>query len=778
MKTNIILLILLFGIASGFPDTLWSQNIRGSVYEMGEKHEKLPLTGVNIFWAGTTRGTVTDPDGNFSIEKTGIKEPKLVFSLLGYRKDTLVIAKTNNRVEKEMKPDQQTLGEVVIMGKQDDSFVSKLNPIYTQVITTGELQRAACCNLAESFETNASVDVSYSDAITGAKQISLLGLSGLYSQIMTENIPLIRGLASPYGLSYIPGPWMESIQVAKGSSSVVQGYESVTGQINVEYKKPESSEKLFLNAYGNSNLRFEVNGNGSIKLSDKLSTMLLVHGSNLSHKFDRNDDGFMDVPLSTTVMAMNRWDYINPGKYVSRLAFKYLYEERNGGQMAFDRNNFEFDTTGITDGSKKYGVNITTNRLEGFWKNGFFLGASGNTSIGLIVSGIHHDQDAFYGINRYNGREQMLYSNLIFTTQMNDNNHRISAGLSYSLDNYKESFAQNQLTYLYQVTGDTSNGALFKLIDDTLVDYIQDRNEQVVGGFFEYTLDLHKKFVMIAGIRADYNNLYGWLVTPRLHLRAQINEKTILRGSIGKGYRTANILAENTNLYMSQRKLHIAPDLDQEAAWNYGLNFSTDFTLFGRKADLALDMYYTTFQRQVIVDVDSMPTDVFFYNLDGRSIAFSAQAQLTVRPLEGFTTMLAFRMNDVRVTEGGELKQKPMVNAYKGLITLSYATKFEKWKFDLTGQLNGPARLPDTQKMPEFLRRPDYSPVWFNMLAQVTRKFKHFDVYLGGENLTNFRQMDPIVEYWLPYHTHFDGSMAWGPITGIMIYAGFRYTLK
>jgi len=778
MKSNQFILGLLFGIASYFPDALWAQTIRGSVYEKGEQQSKLPLVGVNIYWSGTTIGTVTDADGNFNLDQKGVHSTKLVFSLLGYRKDTLTVAKASGRIDKELKPDQLTLGEVTITGRQDDSFVSKLNPRYTQVITTGELQRAACCNLAESFETNASVDVSYSDAITGAKQISLLGLSGLYSQIMTENIPLIRGLASPYGLSYIPGPWMESIQVAKGSSSVVQGYESVTGQINVEYKKPESSEKLFLNAYGNSNLRFELNGNGAIKLNDKLSTMLLVHGSNLSHKFDRNGDGFMDTPLSTTFMAMNRWDYINPGKYISRLAFKYLYEERNGGQMVFDRKNVEFDTIGITAGTKPYGVNITTNRVEGFWKNGFFLGSSGNTSIGVIVSGIHHDQDAFYGINRYKGREQMLYSNLILTTQISDNRHRISAGVSYSLDNYKESFAQNQLTYLYQLTGDTSNGALFKLVGDTLVNYILDRNEQVAGGFFEYTLDLHEKFVVIAGIRADYNNLYGWLITPRLHMRAQINEKTILRGSIGKGYRTANILAENTNLFMSQRKLHIAPDLEQEAAWNYGLNFSTDFTLFGRKADFAFDMYYTTFQRQVMVDVDSIPTDVFFYNLQGRSLAFSAQAQLTVRPLEGLTALLAFRMNDVRVTESGELKQKPMVNAYKGLISLSYATKFEKWKFDLTGQVNGPARLPDTQKMPEFLRRPDYSPTWFNLLAQVTRKFKHFDLYLGGENLTNFRQMDPIVEYWLPYHTHFDGSMAWGPITGIMVYAGVRYTLE
>ncbi|MBN1198042.1 MAG: TonB-dependent receptor [Bacteroidales bacterium] len=778
MKIDRIIAYLLAGLLTMFFQPLPAQTIKGFVFERNDQNTRLPLTGVNIYWAGTTLGTVTDTEGNFTLDEKGIREGKLVFSLMGYRKDTLWIASASKRIDKEMQPDRLTLGEVVVTGRQDDSFVSKLNPRYTQVITTGELQRAACCNLAESFETSASVDVSFSDAITGAKQISLLGLSGLYSQIMTENIPLIRGLVSSYGLSYIPGPWMESIQVAKGSSSVAQGYESATGQINVEYKKPESSEKLFINAYGNSNLRVELNGNGTIHLNDKLSTMLLVHGSNLSHKADKNGDGFMDLPLSTTLMAMNRWDYINPGKYISRLAIKYLYEDRNGGEMTFDREQFGFDTTGISDGSKRYGVHINTHRVEGFWKNGVFIGPEGETSLGLIISGIHHNQNAFFGIDRYDGNEQLFYTNLILTTQFREHRHRISAGLSYSLDNYKEMYAQHQLTYLYQVTGDTSQGAWYNLIGDTVVNFNQDRNEQVAGAFFEYTLDFHDKFVMIAGVRADYNNLYGWLVTPRLHLRAQINENTSLRGSVGKAYRTANILAENLNLLMSQKKLHIAQDLEQEAAWNYGLNFSTEFTLFGRKADFAFDIYQTTFQKQVIVDIDSIPTDIFVYNLNGRSLAFSTQAQLTVRPLEGLSAMLAFRINDVRVTEGGVLKQKPLVNAYKGLLTLSYATKFEKWKFDLTGQVNGPSRLPNMKSLPADLRQDEYSPVWFNLLAQVTRKFRHFDVYIGGENLTNYRQADPIVEYWAPYHTYFDGSMVWGPVTGIMIYAGVRYTLK
>jgi hypothetical protein len=756
-----------------------SQAIQGTVYEKDDKNKKQPLTGVNVYWLGTTKGTFTDNHGKYSLSREGIKDFRMIFSILGYRKDTIQVSRSAGKLDVEMSPDDQTLGEVEIRGKQDDSFVSRLNPRYTQVITTGELQRAACCNLAESFETNASVDVQYSDAISGAKQIQLLGLSGLYSQIMTENVPLIRGLATPYGLNYIPGPWMESIQVAKGSASVIQGFESITGQINVEYKKPENSEKIFLNAYGNSNQRFELNGNGAIRFNDKLSTMLLIHGDILAHKFDRNDDGFMDLPKSTNLSAMNRWDYIRPGRYISRLGIKYLYEDRNGGQMDFDKKTFVFDTNGITNKTKRYGVGIATNRLEVFWKNGFFLGPSGNTSIGLILSGIDHRQTAFYGINTYDGHEQNLYANLILTSQFHEKMHRISAGFNYSLDSYRENYLQNQLTYLYQITGDTSNGALWKLIADTVVNYNQDRNEWVAGGFMEYTLDLHEKFVMIAGARVDYDNRYGWLFTPRLHLRYQFDKTTILRGSVGKGYRTADLLAENNNVFMSQRKLYFAPGLStQEEAWNFGINFTKGFQLFHRDAEFSLDIYQTSFVRQVIADVDSIPTAVFFYNLDGRSYAISAQAQITARPLERFAVTLAVRANDVRVTEGNKFVEKAMVNDYKGLLSLSYATRFDKWKFDLTGQLNGPARLPDTKKMPSFLQRPEYSPVWFNLLAQITKKFKHFDIYLGGENLTNFRQMDPISEYWAPYHTHFDGTMVWGPITGITIYAGVRYTLK
>ncbi|MFZ4520581.1 MAG: TonB-dependent receptor [Bacteroidales bacterium] len=765
-----------------------AQTVSGSVFEKDASGHKSGLPGVNVFWMGTSRGTFTGEDGKFTISRSGTKQNRLVVSLLGYRKDTVSVPADKSKLEIELKPDVQNLNEVQINGKQDNTFTSKVNTRQTTVITTGELQRAACCNLAESFETNASVDVSYSDALSGARQIQLLGLSGIYSQIMTENVPLIRGLATPFGLNYIPGSWMESIQIAKGTSSVVQGYESITGQINVEYKKPENSEKLFINLYGNSNMRFEANVNGAVKINDKLSTSLLFHAASSQYKFDRNivqkpdsTDGFMDAPKITTITAMNRWDYIIPNKWVSRLGIKYLYEERNGGQMAFDKSSWNTDTTGITSDTKKYGIGVKTNRIEAFWKNGTFIGPAGKSSIGLILSGINHRQDAFYGINLYHGHELNFNANLVFTTSFKENRHRISAGLSYFIDDYSENFIQTRLKYRYQALSPDSTATtadLFTLINDSLFTYNMDRNEWVTGAFFEYTFDICNKFALIAGLRGDYNSRFGYYITPRLHVRVNPSKTTTIRASVGKGYRSPNLLAENSAVFVSQRVMYFAPDLGNEEAWNYGLNFTWNFTLFNEKAEFSVDAYRTDFVKQVIADQDSLPTAIFFYNLEGKSYANSAQVQFTFSPVKRFTVTAAYRYNDVKVTEGGELRQKSMVNQYKGLLSLGYATKFEKWKFDLTGQLNGPARLPDTKKMPGFLQRPGSSPAWFNLLGQVTKKFKHFDVYVGGENLTNFRQNNPISEYWKPYHTHFDASMAWGPVVGISIYAGVRLMIK
>ena len=753
-----------------------AQTFKGSVFGT-EKNSKNALPGVNVYWAGTTTGTVSDTIGKFEISGKGIAIRKLVFSFLGYKPDTLQVGAAKNNIEVIMAPESANLNEVVISDREQGSYIAKFNPRKVEVITIGELQRAACCNLSESFETNASVDVAQSDAITGATQIQLLGLSGVYSQIISENVPLIRGLASSFGLNYIPGSWMESIQISKGASSVTNGYESTTGQINVEFKKPSTSEKLFVNLYTSSNGRFEANVNSAYKLNPKLSTMVLGHVADFRNKFDHNNDLFMDMPKLNTVNLFNRWDYIVPNKFISRFGIKYLTENREGGYMNYDKETFSNDTTGITNLTKSYGTALNTKRVEVFWKNGLMFPDKPYKSLAVIVSGIYHDQTGTFGLNAYKGKENSFFSSLLYQSIIGNENHKFTAGLNYSNGDYTEGYDRTNFTYLYQLTGKVPED-LYKLVDYSKAYYNMNRVERVYGALFEYTFNYNEVLTVIAGIRADNHNQFGTFFTPRLNVKYLITETVTLRGSAGKGYRTANVFAENYSLMASQRLLEFVEPLKQEEAWNFGINLIKDFKLFNRKAQFDIEGYRTNFTNQVIVDLDSMPQSVFFYNLRGKSFSNSLQVQVTLEPFKHFNVLLAYRVNDVKSTIGGQLRDRPFVNAFKGLVSLQYSTKFEIWKFDVTGQLNGPARIADTQKMPTALQRNSHSPTNFNLLAQVTKKYKHFDIYLGGENITNYTQKDPITDSFAPYHTHFDTSMVWGPIVGTKVYAGIRITIK
>jgi len=771
-----ILYLLVLTIASNAK----AQALSGEVKARDENGHLEGLPGVNIHWAGTTTGTSTDASGKFKLSRKGIASQLLVVSFLGYKTDTIDV-KGLSYIDITMTEAANELTTVTVTGNIGGTYISHVDPRKVQVITGKELKRAACCNLSESFETSSSVDVMYADAISGAKQIQMLGLSGVYSQIISENVPLLRGLGATFGLGYIPGPWMESISVSKGASSVMNGYESTTGLINVEYKKPAESEKLFLNVFANQHGRLEANFNTGAKLTDRLSTMVLGHASTFQSPFDKNGDKFMDIPKITTYNFINRWDYDIPGKYDSRFLVKYLDETRTGGFMDFDPDTYAPEIEKISNLTETYGFQLRTKRLESFWKNGIIL--NDHRSVAVIVSGIYHSQEGFFGINKYEGTQKSIYGNLIYQDAIAGNiNHRITTGLSFIYDNYDEDYFRRDFTYLYQELGMTDvvapNDTLFTVFDYADTTYVMDRKEIVPGAYLEYNWTPVENLTLIGGIRADHHNKYGLFFTPRFHLRYKVMPTTSLRASAGKGYRTANLFAENFSIMASQRIIHIAGDLKQEEAWNFGINLTHDFKLFGRDAQVDLEAYRTNFISQVITDFDSIASDVFFYNLEGKSYANSYMAQITFLPVERLSVLAALRVSDVKTTINNELRQKPMVNRYKGILSLNYATKFEKWKFDVTTQFNGKARIPDTQNMPESLQRGEYSPSYIQLLAQVTRKFKYFEVYLGGENLTNFTQKDPVTEAFAPYHTHFDTSMVWGPLVGATVYTGFRYTLK
>ena len=728
---------LIYALFLFIPSVLKGQNvIEGKVFDAADKDES-GLPGASVIWSGTTTGTSTNAAGYFKLKRSR-ETDKLVISFIGYKNDTITVGRDDEYVKTSLVLGNE-LGEVLVFGKAPGAHINRADPVLTVNITGAELRKAACCNLSESFETSASVDVNYTDAATGAKQIQLLGLAGNYTQILTENVPSMYGLASAYGLNYIPGPWMESIQVAKGTSSVRNGYESIAGQINVEYKKPATSEKFYVNGFLSDAGKQEINANTSLILNDKLSTMILAHAENQSGMKDHNHDGFKDEPDVRQYHFVNRWDYLAPGGDI-RVGVNYLEEERIGGQLAYKRNNTDTWNEG-------FGIDIKSKRFEAFAKTGIMFTEDKSMSIGWIQNVSFHEQKSFFGLRKYDASQKSYYSNLLYQWNPLFGKHTLDAGMSYKYDLYDEQLDTNPFG----------------------------KKESVPGAFVQYTYADTSRITIVAGIRADNHNLYGTLFTPRLHVRYQIVHGLILRASAGKGYRSANVLAENAFMLASSRDMIIANDLKIEEAWNSGVSLSGHVDVSGKEIKLSTEFFHTNFVNQIISDLDADVNEVRFYNLEGKSYSNVLQFEASVQPLEGLDLLAAWRINDVMMTIDDVLRTKPLASRYKGILTASYLTHLRKWQFDYTLQLNGPGRIPSTMSNPEAYRMPDSFEAFPVMNGQITRNFKKFNIYLGAENLLDFTQELAILDANDPFGEYFDSSLIWGPVHGRKIYAGFRF---
>ncbi len=594
----------------------------------------------------------------------------------------------------------------------------------TELISSKELFRAACCNLGESFTTNPSVDVNYADAATGAQQIKLLGLSGIYVQMLTENIPNYRGAASPYALGYIPGPWMQSIQVSKGASSVKNGYESITGQINVEFKKPQATSFADANLYVNSDQKVEANLGANLHLSDKWSTALLGHYEILDKAHDDNGDGFADMPKMRQGALMNRWAYMSE-HYMFQAVVKGLKEHREGGQ----------NTHHSSHTTHPYLIDITNERYEAFAKNAFIINPERMTNIALILSGSIHHLRSEYGLRTYDVDQRNGYASLLFETDFNDH-HSLSAGLSLNHD------------------------------------YIDLSDETTPGAYAQYTYKLGERLTLMGGLRWDHSNLWGSFVTPRMHVRFAPSDLVTFRASVGKGYRTPHILAENSYLLASNRQLVIDPAIGQEMAWNYGLSADLKIPVGKRTLEVNAEYYYTNFLQQAVIDYDEAAL-IHVHGLQegDKSYSHTFQIDASCEVLSGLNVTAAWRVNDVKATYCGQLRAKPMNSRYKGLLTVSLAPGLGKWQLDTTVQLNGGGRLPDNHGNPLW---DEHFKAYEQVSAQLTRFFRHWSIYVGGENLTGFKQKNAIIGADNPWGNDFDATMIWGPTHGTVFYVGVR----
>jgi len=745
--------ILLWGLL--LPLTAFAQQFsKGTVVD----EANLPLMGAEVYWNGTQIGVSTDDNGTFTLKRTE-NSNTLVISYIGYKTKTIKV--TNSEALHIQLEPQSALEEVVVTQKRGNTMKSQWQVANLHTMSSGELLKAACCNLSESFSTNPSIDVNFSDAVTGNKQIKMLGLTSPYILMAEENIPAMRGASQAYGLSFVPGTWIESIQITKGAGSVINGYESISGQINYEIEKPINARPFFLNLYTSEDSRYELNAHTKVKLSDKWATSLLAHGNVRQRKSDHNHDGFIDNPIGNQINLLNRWQYSNAEKgWVSFVNLNYMKDERQAGQIDYN----PLTDKGTTNA---WGSEVNSERFTLSNKTGYVFPDTPYKSIGLQNSFQSHRQDSYFGLNSYDIHQKSWYGNLIYNSIIGNTQHKFATGLSGTYDDYNEQLTTSALA------GDFS------------------RIDRSVGAFFEYTYDNSSNFSFVAGIRADSHNNLGNFITPRFHLRYNPWKQATFRLSAGRGKRAANVIAENQQLLASSRQLHIIGGdggklygLNPEIAWNYGASFLQAFKIWGKNAELSVDFYRTHFDNQVVVDLDHSPQQALFYNLNGKSFANSLQAEVSISPAKGLDFKAAYKYYDVQTQFTKGQLEKTLTPKHRWFANIAYETadtqenNHSQWKFDVTFNWLGEQRLPTTATNPLPYRLSDYAPSFTTLNAQITRVFsKTFEVYVGGENITNYKQANGILAADAPFGAYFDSTMQYAPAFGQMYYAGLRFKL-
>ncbi len=732
--------------------------LRGVVVNENENGSLKPIEGATVYWAEAPHNKVqSDKDGIFKI--THVKGYKnIIVEHTAMQADTIEVKNLHEVLVVQAK--NNVLREVVVSRRQKSNYISRMNATRVETLTARELFKAACCDLSESFETNASVDVVSSDAVTGSKQIQMLGLAGIYTQLTVEGLPGPRGFAIPLGLNSISGSWIESINISKGIGSVVNGFENMAGQINVELKKPNNTDRLYFNAYANNMGRTDVNLNVSQQINDKWSVGFLLHDNFMYNRhMNFSNNGFRDIPVGNLFTGVNRWHYQNDNGVIVQFGVKYLNDSRVGGQTDFDKSTDQFTTN-------RYGLGFTNKRIEGFAKVGYVFPTNLHRSIGLQLSGSNYDQESFFGLTGYNNEHSSGYANLIFQDVIGSEAHKYKVGASLQYDKYREDLR-------YTATN---------------INYNMGRQERVAGIFGEYTYSPAENLDVVLGLRQDHNNLYGWFTTPRGVVRYQPATNTTLRLSSGRGQRTANIFAENLGIFASSRSITNlegiangagAYGLRPEVSWNTGFSIDQDFQLFGREAGVSAEIFHNSFQNQVVIDWEN-PREVGFYNLDGKSFSNSLQTEFRFMPAQHVEARLAYRYLDVQTDYQTGRMTKPLIAKHRGFMNLAYNTH-AGWSFDYTLNVVGPKRIPPTTGNPQQYQLANRSEAYVTMNAQISKTFgknKNFDVYVGGENLTNFFQKDPILAFDQPFGENFDTNMLWGPLTGRMFYTGIRYHIK
>jgi outer membrane receptor protein involved in Fe transport len=723
-------LYLLLGVI--FLTHFLQAQIRGVVQGTDSLQTK-PLKNVKITLLGAGTTVFSNEDGTFEILLGKPNPDTLLFVAKGYRSDRLVVTKADRFLALNVVLiSGQLVQDIVVNGQKNPHGISKMKTLHVEELTSAEFRKAACCNLSESFETNATVDVSMSDAISGAKKIQLLGLDAVYTQLQFENIPFLRGLESAFGMSVIPGTWLESIQITKGTGSVVNGYESMAGLVNLEFKKPKEMPRLGLNVYQNRFGRSELNLQGGVQLNERWHMGLFGSAASVYGTFDNNQDSFRDQALSSTFNLLQRFSY-QGRRMEAQLGLQAYVDQKLGGQTSYTKAQ-----------PNGYGMELASEHLSIFSKTGFF-GKKPAQSLGVIAQLKFQNMSGLYGLRTFTGSEKRAYMNVIYDDIIGTADHKIKAGASF------------QFLEIHQWAGQPFGAEVVG----------SDRAEWVPGVFAEYAYS-GNRLSAVAGARFDQHNLAGAQFSPRAHLKYALTPQLDLRVTGGRAWRMPNFVADNLSLLASSKLWLSDQKLAPEISWNAGASLVQGFSFKKRKGSLSLDAYHTRFSQQLVADRDSLTGMVVFKNLVNNSLATVLQVEFSYALLRGLDLRLAYKFQDVRALFNGSLQTQVLLPRQRFFANIAYQTRNKRWDYDLTYSRYSAVRLPQGGQ----------GKPWALLNAQVTRNWKHFEAYMGGENLLNVMQQNPIISAQNPFGSNFDATEIWSPIMGWNVYLGLRYTIK
>lgn len=732
----------------------WSmsaQTIKGKVFgETSNGKEILP--GALIQWLGTTTATTANENGVFELSTEGISDKRLIVTELGFKTDTL-------RLEEQtyltiiLRREANELKSVTIRDNRA-AYISS-QTIKTEIINQRELSKAACCDLAGCFGTQASVQPQTTNVLTNAQELRILGLSGVYNQVLIDGLPLIQGLSYTYGISTYPGTMIDFISVSKGTTSVLQGFESISGQINLESKHADQAEKLFVNAYVNSfgEAHFNTNIASAVGKKKKWHSLLTLHSVQAAAKIDGNKDGFLDLPQLTRYMAFNKWEYGKQQEkgFATQIGLRLVNEKRLGGQMNF---NAQTDK-----GSNNiYGQSVQYTQPEMYVKSSYRF--SSKNALSLALSGFYQHQQSWFGITQYKAKQQNVYVNLQHEWQWHKT-HGLKYGMSYRYQNIEEniSFSDNSL------------GRSFAGNYKTLL--------KVPGVFAENTFHWREdKVVWIIGARLDKHQIWGNYFTPRSMLKYSLNHQHTFRASLGRGWRQVNLFSEQNNLLVGSRDVLFVEPLKPEEAINFGISHTYKFEAGKTTGTLSVDGYSTHFSNQFFPDYDSDPTKAIIKNFTGisRSNGLQVEASFVYNKQIEFRT--AYNYLDVFRIENKLKSYLPFNPRNRAMAALSYRSKNNQWQADANAHWFDKMQLPNTSNNPIEYRRGNYSTAFITFNLQATFRYKTFEIYAGCENLSNYRQANPIISASNPFGKYFDLSSVWGPTRGREFYCGVRYSIQ